>query len=205
MGRRHRETSFMPGIYVFPGGRVDPADSRTTGFAEKIAPAPAGADLATRRRLAVFVRTALRETFEETGLLLAAPGPPPKTGAAVRQSARATVWQAYAHTGLRPAFNALALVARAVTPTVSPIRFHTRFFRADGRAARGRLAGDGELEDIGWIPVGEIDRLPTAQVTSLVLREALDQTARAAERPAPLFLWSGADRGPRRIVPGRRA
>lgn len=194
MGRRHREARFMPGIYVFPGGRVERSDARPSGFAERIAPAPAGADLATRRRFAVFARTALRETFEETGLLVAEPGPPPKTGTAPQQNDDATAWRAYQGAGLEPAFGALALVARAVTPTASPIRFHTRFFRADGRAARGSLAGDGELEDIGWIPVGEIDRLPTAQVTVLVLREALDR----ANRTVPLFRWVGAHEGPRR-------
>lgn len=194
MGRRHRDTRFMPGVYVFPGGRVDPADSRISGFAESIAPAPAGADLATQRRLTVFARAALRETFEETGLLVAEPRPSPKAEARVPQGGDTTAWQAYARAGLEPAFGALALVARAVTPAASPIRFHTRFFRTDGRAARGNLAGDGELEDIGWIPVNEIGRLPTAQVSTLVLREALDRTT----RPVPLFHWVGAHAGPRR-------
>ena len=64
----------MPGAYVFPGGRVDPADRVPSGFPEPLAPAPHGADRRTRERLAVFVRTALRECLEETGLLVAAAG-----------------------------------------------------------------------------------------------------------------------------------
>ena len=73
MGRRHRASRFMPDVYVFPGGRVERSDARPSGFPEPPPTAPEGLDRATRRRLVVFARAALRETFEETGVLVADP------------------------------------------------------------------------------------------------------------------------------------
>ncbi len=72
LGRRSARSRFMPGIYVFPGGRIGPEDCRPSGFAEPLPDPPPGLDQTTRRRLAVFARAALRETYEETGLLIGA-------------------------------------------------------------------------------------------------------------------------------------
>ena len=136
MGRRNRKTRFMPDVYVFPGGRVDPADARASGFAEDLPGAPRGLDRATRGRLAAFARAALRETFEETGLLVAREALGTTQSDSRPDSPRPVPdpWQAYRQARLSPAFDALHLTARAITPTDSPIRFHTRFFRADGAA-----------------------------------------------------------------------
>ncbi len=204
MGRRNRKTRFMPDVYVFPGGRVDPADARASGFPEDLPGAPRGLDRATRARLAAFARAALRETFEETGLLVAreafgatrSEGPQPGRDP----------WRAYRHARLAPAFDALHLAARAITPTDSPIRFQTRFFWADGGLARGSLRGDGELVDLNWVPVDQVDRLPVVDVTQLVLREALAQRGAAEEPAAALFCWSRRDGAPiRRSRSGRRS
>ncbi len=191
----------MPGVYVFPGGRLSAADRRPSGFAETLAPPPTGLDARTRRGLAVFARAALRETFEETGLLL---------GASAARSERpdpagtraAEVWTAFARAGLAPAFGALKLVARAITPSGSPIRFHPRFVLANGAAAAGHLSGDGELEDIRWVPVAATAALPIAHVTLRVLEEALTYHGPGAEsalgaRPAALFHWIGPKMWPR--------
>ncbi len=191
LGRRSRRSRFMPGVYVFPGGRLSPADRRPSGFAETLAPAPLGLDHGTRRRLAVFARAALRETFEETGLLLGAPTP---AGRGPAQARAPGVWAAYAQAGLAPAFGALRLVARAITPTASPMRFHTRFFMADGARVCGQLDGDGELEDTRWVSATAASSLPIPVVTGLVLNEALAHHARGAkvDRPAALFRWIGS-------------
>ncbi|MDH3597595.1 MAG: NUDIX hydrolase [Rhodospirillales bacterium] len=202
MGRRNRASSFMPGVYVFPGGRVERADARPSGFTETMISPPEGTDNATRRHLTLFARAALRETFEETGLLVAErPGSGP-AGIDSAAAGPAEVWRAFRHAGRAPAFSALALVARAVTPTRSPIRFHTRFFRADGQAAYGNLVGDGELEDLRWVPVEEAGLLPIAEVTALVLREALahGSTESGTTRPAALFRWVGARERPRHAL-----
>ncbi len=187
----------MPGIYVFPGGRVAPKDRRPSGFAEPLPDQPPGLDQATRRRLAEFARAALRETYEETGLLLgaaeAATAPPPPLGGDV-----AEVWHAFAAAGLHPGFTGMRLVARAITPTDSPVRFHTRFFLAEGAAAAGEIGGDGELESIHWAPLESLPGLPMADITLLVLEEALAHRAGASgpDRPAPLFRWIGSRQHP---------
>ena len=199
LGRRSQRSRFMPGVYVFPGGRLSALDRRASGFAEDLAPPPPGLDARTRTRIAVFARAALRETFEETGLLLGLSAPA-RAGAG---TARALgFWAAFAHAGLAPAFGALGLVARAITPTASPLRFHTRFFLADGANAHGPLGGDGELEDIRWVPVAAAPALPIPEVTLRVLEEALARRAQDAQgargtRPAPLFRWVGPTMRPR--------
>jgi 8-oxo-dGTP pyrophosphatase MutT (NUDIX family) len=196
LGRRSGSSRFMPGIYVFPGGRVGPEDRRPSGFAEPLPDQPPGLDRGTERRLAVFARAALRETFEETGLLLgtvvAASAPPPlrDTGTAV--------WNAFASLGLAPAFARMRLVARAITPADSPVRFHNRFFLADGATATGEIGGDSELEDIHWAPLESLRGLPMADITLLVLEEALAHRAGTGgpDRPAPLFRWIGSKQHP---------
>ncbi len=212
LGRRHRKSRFMPDTYVFPGGRVDPEDRAASGFPEPLCEAPVGADRGTRRRLAVFARAALRECFEETGLLLAAT---PKADAPARTVIGdaphdGTVWQAYARARARPAFGALLLVGRAITPVSSPIRFHTRFFLAPvtDMGARAPVApshpqGGVELEDLAWVPLHETGRLPVTEPHDLVLVEARRRLSRhrlgggawpasATAAPAPCFTWRGA-------------
>ena len=191
MGRRSSRTRFMPGAYVFPGGRVDRTDARPSGFAEALPATPPGLDQATRRRALTFARAALRETFEETGLFLAA-----GTDAADRPRDSGVenhaVWSAYRRARLAPAFEALSLIARAITPTDSPIRFHARFFLADGRLAAGDLGGNGELVDLAWIRTLEVPKLPVADITELVLAEALarwDEEQGQSREPV-LYSWS---------------
>jgi 8-oxo-dGTP pyrophosphatase MutT (NUDIX family) len=185
----------MPNVFVFPGGRVATEDSCPSGFEETLAPPPTGLDGATFRKLPVFARAALRETYEETGLLVGAAVP----GLKSKGATRATVWSAFEGAGLAPAFGALRPVARAITPTGSPIRFHTRFFVADGGLARGEFSGDGELEDLTWAPLAEIPSLPMAEVSLLVLAEAIAHhgAGPGTERPAALFRWVGSGMRPR--------
>ena len=176
LGRRHRRSRFMPSVYVFPGGRIDAADHRPSGFAETLPAAPKPPSL-DARAFAAHARAALRETFEETGLLVARAGRPQASAAPQTHG----VWTAYARAKLAPAFTALRLIARAVTPAEYPIRFDTYFFAADGAMAHGKVAGDGELEDIGWVPVTATPSLPMAEVTRLILEEALIRQGDSAE------------------------
>ncbi len=185
LGRRHSKTAFLPDIYVVPGGRVDAADLHASGFAEAVHPAVAR-DLAIgcRRPPIAFLRAALRETLEETGLLVGDaakptgnPGPGP--------------WAAYAQAGWAPDFAGMDFVLRAITPRDSPRRYNTRFFLADGAKAQGSLAGDGELLDLAWRPVGDLERLNIVDVTWELIRAALrrwrDRVAIGADRPKLLI------------------
>lgn len=188
LGRRCARTRFMPGVYVFPGGRLDPGDRRASGFAEPPQRSE-GLDGATRRLLPALRRAALRETWEETGLLLADP-----EGAARQEGEPApadALWRRFGETGGAPAFGALHLLARAITPPSSPIRYHTRFFlcRAETVALHGELQGDGELEDLGWRPPAALGELPMADVTRAVLAEALTRLVRPDRADARLFLY----------------
>ena len=193
----------MPGFYVFPGGCVDPIDRQGSGFQEALAAPPAGLDRATRRRLAIFARTALRESYEEAGLLLSSRkrislGRPPLGDPSYGNGTGIDVWRAYRRAEALPAFEALRLVARAITPTSSPLRFHTRFFAADGDLARATLAGDGELEDVHWVQAADLPKLKISEVTLAVLREArAHNAARGEGRPTALFHWTGARQKPR--------
>ena len=110
VGRRHSRVPFLPDIYVFPGGRVDDGDSIASGFPEPLHPAvTADLQAASRRPGAAFARTAIRETFEETGLLVGTE--------AAGSGGPAPVWQAFADRGRAPSFGALDFICRAITPT----------------------------------------------------------------------------------------
>jgi 8-oxo-dGTP pyrophosphatase MutT (NUDIX family) len=184
MGRRHRGASFMPDVYVFPGGRIERRDAERSGFPEPLS-VLAGARLsdAARRRLWPALRAAVRETYEETGLLFGRPTVEPP-----RAETR-SVWHAFAGARLAPGFADLELVARAITPASMPKRFHTRFFLGDGRLVHGHLVGDGELVDLGWKPVGSLADLPLADVTAFVAQEALAQWRSRPALHVPLYCY----------------
>ena len=164
LGRRHGKAGFLPDIYVFPGGRVEPDDA----LGEPVALA-AGvlADLAAtgRRGPSALLRAALREMTEETGLTLPARVIPQ-----------------------------IDFVCRAITPRYSHRRFHTRFFLADGTLCQGSLKGDGELEDLGWRTLEQAGRLKLVDVTTFVLDEAVRRRRKSVvpgSEPAPRLSYVG--------------
>jgi len=164
MGRRGRRAAFAPEVYVFPGGGVDPSDAAAqpaTALDPEIAhQAAATGDPGYATTLAM---AAVRETFEETGLLLAAPGDPGETGHAS--------WAAMRAEGLAPDLGKLAFLGRAITPRLSPIRFHARFFIADHAHVTGEVADSDELTDLRWVLVEDALHLPVIDVTEFMLGE----------------------------------
>lgn len=185
----------MPGIYVYPGGRVGREDHLGSGYAERFPPPPVDIDLGTKRRWPAFLRAALRETFEETGLMLAHPLSPDAQDSQADDIQ--TPWDSFFQAGAAPDFEAARLIARAITPPTSPIRFHNRFFLADGRHLLGTIKGDGELDDIGWVPLSEALRLPMAGIGTHVLSEALGQWHKPKPARSALFRWVGNQMRPR--------
>jgi 8-oxo-dGTP pyrophosphatase MutT (NUDIX family) len=123
LGQRHAGHAFMPNKYVFPGGRLDPADSRLRPrqdlhpqVLEKLTLRMRGRpSLARARALAV---AAVRETFEEVGLIFGA------------DAQAATSWR---DIGARADLSSLRYFARAITPPGRTRRFDSRFFVADAR------------------------------------------------------------------------
>ncbi|MEO7027610.1 MAG: NUDIX hydrolase [Caulobacteraceae bacterium] len=173
MGRRHGGHDFMPGKWVFPGGRVDRGDF-TAPSASELRPDVAAllsAGTPARRARAIAL-AAIRETFEEVGLLLARPAPP-RLGAGP--------WRDFLHLGAAPDLAALDFIARAITPPMSPKRFDARFFMADAtRLLRQEpLADCGELDEIAWFSLNDALELDLPSVTRFVLR---DLPARLADR-----------------------
>ncbi len=187
----------MPSVYVVPGGGLTANDRLSSGFPEPLSIPTGRLDAATHRDLLCYARAALRESFEETGALLGKAAPPSAQRGGRRvispaAGAEAPHWRAYRERALAPAFGALALIARAITPAGSPIRYHTRFFMADGSDLNWGGSGDGELDDIGWCPVGKVFERPLPQITALVIEEALQRWRRPKKpRPVPLYYCQG--------------
>jgi len=175
LGQRHHGHVFMPNAYVFPGGRVSTEDSRV------VPSTPLRADVAARleraatpSRARALAVAAIRETYEETGLLLAA-GEPVDAD-----------W----HRKIEPNLGALDYFFRAITPPNRVRRFDARFFFADAEQARGSLAGDGELQDLAWFSLDEIRDLEMAGITRIALAEfwrvLTDPHSRDPDRPIPV-------------------
>ena len=195
MGRRPRRQVFMPDQYVFPGGGVEPCD-RWVRPATELRPAVAArlARSATLARARSLAAAAVRETFEETGLALGVPAPAPAGAGA---AALRPEWRAFHATGLAPALDRLDYIYRAVTPPGLPRRFNARFFLASADDAAGTLDGNGELLDLGWVPVAEAMALPLPYITAVVLEE-LEHMHGAPpdpdrDRPVPVCFRVGPD------------
>ena len=164
LGVRSAGHVFMPHLYVFPGGRVDAGDSRvpcpTVLRAEVAAKLHRSVSPARARALAM---TAIRETFEETGLIL---------GERARIPIRSSSphWQPFFARGVVPALDKLEYVARAITPPNRVRRYDARFFLVDARHMSGELRGNGELEDLHWVALKEASKLALSPITELVLQ-----------------------------------
>ena len=180
LGRRRLDMVFMPGRYVFPGGRVDPAD-RQIAMAENDLPP------AEMKRLMVAMKgrpseararglalAAVRETFEEAGLLIGTPlqGQPPS---------RARGWQAFYAHGFQPTLAGLTFFARAITPPGRPRRFDTRFFCVRAEAIAHKVAiADGELSDLEWHSIAQARTLELPNITRVVLEDLGERIAAGA-------------------------
>lgn len=164
LGRRSGAHVFMPRKYVFPGGRVDRADGYAK-FANELDDEARSVlcRVVSERRARAAAAAALRETAEETGLLIAAPG----------EASPRPEWDVFRQQGVAPCAGSLSLVARAVTPPGRTRRFDTWFFHADAERVHGeaRLQGSGELEDLRWTPLADAGALDLPIVTRFMLDE----------------------------------
>jgi len=176
-GRRPLDVKFMPGVYVFPGGAIDPPD--------RIAWSIESRTEALGAKLARSARAALRETWEEAGILVGRAGGAPPHEPAVRP-----IEQAYLGRGLVAAMDVLTYVGRAITPSHSFRRFNTRFFLCDGTNVFGEPAASDELEDVGWHPIGDEALASFRDVTRFMLARAIALRQGTASGAAPLFYWA---------------
>jgi 8-oxo-dGTP pyrophosphatase MutT (NUDIX family) len=178
VGRRSLSARFMPGVYVFPGGAIDPPD-RVAWSIES------GADTLPPR-LARAARAAIRETWEEVGVLVGKPAETPSPN----RPAATPVEAAFRERGVTAAMDRLTYVGRAITPSHSFRRYNTRFFLGDGASVFGEPAASEELEDAGWRRI-EQDMLDGFRdVTRFMLARAIAIRRGTAEGAAPLFYWA---------------
>lgn len=191
MGRRHAGAGFMPNRWVFPGGRCEPGDARAPAATEL---SPETRDLLTRAVSAsaatslprALALAAVRETWEETGLRLARPAPPP--------APLAPPWSDFAADGRLPDLAALAFIGRAVTPPSLARRFDARFFQADAEALASLDARPSpELDEVAWLTLEETRDVELPSVTRVMLRELALRLGEPGR--APIFL---------RVVHGQR-
>ncbi|MFO1148892.1 MAG: NUDIX hydrolase [Alsobacter sp.] len=173
MGRRHAGHKFMPGKFVFPGGRIEPADRRMVAAGalhpkvEERLMARVQRPSASRAR--ALALAAIRETFEETGLLLGT------TEYGSPDTALEGPWAEFAGHGVYPDLESLHFVARAITPPRRPKRFDTRFFAVDatavGKQVPGVVTPDSELVELCWVGIDEALGLDLPAITGVVLEE----------------------------------
>jgi 8-oxo-dGTP pyrophosphatase MutT (NUDIX family) len=176
MGRRAGGHDFMPHKWVFPGGRIERSDYARPALSELAT--PVAADLAATARLRrqhgprlarALAHAAIRETFEETGLLLG-------------RANGAT---------LLPDLARLTYIARAITPPGRHRRFDARFLlaTADGLASL-TPADSRELADVAWFPLADCLALDLPTVTRAVL--AVVQTHLDGTPPPtpPFWRWT---------------
>jgi 8-oxo-dGTP pyrophosphatase MutT (NUDIX family) len=180
MGRRSDKARFKPGVYVFPGGRVEASDGRVisvTPLSPQITPKVAVGGSEVRAR--ALALAAIRETFEESGLIVGAPG---DLGTTSNPS-----WSAMRARGFAPVLDTLHYLGRAITPSVQPIRFHARFFAVDARHAHGEFGGDSELSDLQWVPASEAEKFEIMGVTLLMIESVQRLVADPDSYKAPFL------------------
>lgn len=152
--KRLRSAGFVPGAYVFPGGRVDEADS-DSGLVALLGPTPRGP-------AAAYWLAAVREVFEETGVLLARgeDGAAPADARADADVARwrealltdeATLLDVLHDLRLRPDISRMVYCSHWITPVAEPKRYDTRFFLAELPDGRLVSPDEREMADALWI------------------------------------------------------
>ncbi len=179
MGQRGAKAAFMPSKFVFPGGAVDQGDADVP-MAEPLS------DLCRQRLLEdseedlshALAVAAIRELWEETGLLLGQPG--------VWSGDPSEDWETFAATGLVPTASGMHFFFRAITPPGRPRRFDARFFLIDADHIVGDAddfsAASEELSHLQWVPLEEARALDLPFITEVVLAEL---SARAGEIGPP--------------------
>jgi len=162
MLRRKSSMAFAPGAFVFPGGSVDPRDAdEGVAWAGPAAAAWGRIFDAPARLARALVCAAVRETFEESGVLLAGP-----SAATVVADTRGDDWEADRHALLDRSLSLAGLLRRRrlvlradllrpwsrwITPIVEERRFDARFFAAALPPGQRTRDVGGEAAQVAWI------------------------------------------------------
>jgi recombination protein RecT len=165
--KRDRNASFVPGAYVFPGGRVDPADwtKQTLASVDRLTTETAATRLGlvgTSPPAIAYYIAALREAFEETGILVGV-GPnaqaPPTAAASVEvevlrnglMEGSVSFNEALKHLSCRIDGSSIEYLAHWITPEREPHRFDTRFFAARVQTDAEPIFDPREMTEARWL------------------------------------------------------
>ena len=153
--KRHRSAGFVPGAYVFPGGRIDESDADARLVANCEVPARGAVP-------AHYWFGAVREVFEETGVLLARTNdgewaPDTTEDEAVEtwrlalMNDETSLAQIVVDENLRVVLDDVVYFAHWITPDAEPRRYDTRFFAARLPRDRNIKPDEREMVDAIWI------------------------------------------------------
>ncbi len=205
MLRRNLASEFVAGAYVFPGGSVDPEDRSPSAAAlcHGLSDAEASAIVGMTSGGLAFWVAAVRECFEEAGVLLAGPGGEPEGFGPLDTSDPETARRFETHRlginegrtglldvcreeGLLIAADGVHYVSRWITPDLAPRRYDTRFFVAAAPPHQVASHDDGETIASIWIrpddalarfAAGELELLPptVSNLTALARHASADE------------------------------
>jgi 8-oxo-dGTP pyrophosphatase MutT (NUDIX family) len=201
--RRQTSMAFAGGMCVFPGGGVDPRDFDSDVAWSGPPPSVWAGQLLTSEELArALVCAAVRETFEESGVLLAGPGPgevvADTTGEDWEADRQALEARTLSFTSFleRRRFvlrsDLLGAWAAWCTPEFEPRRFRTWFFAAMLPPGQRTRDVSSESSSVSWMPAlaacdavdrGELGMMPPTYVTCLEIGQYADPDAVLAAAP----------------------
>jgi 8-oxo-dGTP pyrophosphatase MutT (NUDIX family) len=229
MLQRNFQSGFMPGMYMFPGGAVDPEDAAPDLCARcgELDDAAASRRLGMARGALAYWIAAIREAFEEAGILLACDTSGEPIG--LNDAARIERFRAHRHAlnagergfqaivaseDLRLSADRLVYFSHWITPIGAPRRYDTRFFVARAPAGQEPLHDNVEAINHIWVRPefalaaharGEFDmRTPTVKTLETFARYGSVDDVLAAMRglhEIPPMLPRIAKDG-RRLLPG---
>ncbi len=202
--RRSSAMAFAAGAYAFPGGAVEEQDHGPLPWTGTSLGAVAQRLAEPADRAAALMAAAVRELFEETGTLLAAPWPDPAWAERARTDllqGRRSFAEVLSEAGARLRADLLLPWSRWVTPAGQVRRFDARFFVAalpPGAAPPGLRAG--EADRAHWVRPVELLR-EADQGRALLLLPTRTTLAQLAVHPDPAAVLAAA---PSRLDPARR-
>ncbi|MEM7620541.1 MAG: NUDIX hydrolase [Pseudomonadota bacterium] len=180
MGQRNYDMAFMPGYYVFPGGRTDRSDSFL--IPQNTLPNNVQVQLSSNikgrsgahhaalaqkqyNRTQALALTAIRETFEETGILVGSHSPS-------KPRYIPDMWKTFFAHNIEPKLSALEFVARAITPPNKIKRYDTRFFCTYTEEIGKVLEFQkGELLHIDWFTFEQAKSQNIPRITRAILSD----------------------------------
>lgn len=187
MGQRSPRNDFMPSVFVFPGGRVDRADSYAP-YAGELSP-EARHILETvyaPRKARACVLAAIRETWEETGLMV---GRTEKWTRNINNES----WDAFRGADIMPDLSNIEVFGRAITPPHRHKRYDTWFFVQKFDGDPHQIGDSGELSNVAWYDWNEIQSLKMQRATTMMLAVLKEHLNR--DKPTRDIFYSRMHRG----------